>query len=157
MTSARTVVIGIDDSAPSRAALTWAAEYARTTGDSLEAVHVMNPEVDSPLAWMPGFPTMVYIAETPPREVQQKRISQFFEAVLPEPHWRLRFLEGPVGATLVNRSKTAALLVVGTHEHVGFGRLVNGSVSHYCLTRAACPVVAVPPSRSADPSPQHGP
>ena len=41
-------------------------------------------------------------------------------------------------------SKHAELLVVGTREHVGLGRLLVGSVSHYCLRHAACPVVAVP-------------
>ena len=34
--------------------------------------------------------------------------------------------------------------MVGTREHVGLGRLLTGSVSHYCLSHAGCPVVAVP-------------
>jgi hypothetical protein len=37
--------------------------------------------------------------------------------------------------------------VVGTREHVGLGRLLVGSISHYCLTHATCPVVAVPAKR----------
>jgi hypothetical protein len=36
------------------------------------------------------------------------------------------------------------MLVVGTREHTGVRRLVGGSVSHYCLSHASCPVVAVP-------------
>ena len=40
--------------------------------------------------------------------------------------------------------KTSRLLVVGTREHVGLGRLLTSSVSHYCLSHALCPVVAVP-------------
>jgi Universal stress protein family len=45
---------------------------------------------------------------------------------------------------LVARSAEAALLVVGTHEHVGLARLVSGSVSRYCLSHAKCPTVIVP-------------
>ena len=37
------------------------------------------------------------------------------------------------------------VLVVGTHEHHGLGRVLHGSVSHYVLSHAPCPVVAVPP------------
>jgi hypothetical protein len=47
----------------------------------------------------------------------------------------------------VAESVGAALLVVGTQEHAGIGRLVSGSVSHYCLSHAQCPVVAVPAVR----------
>jgi nucleotide-binding universal stress UspA family protein len=55
----------------------------------------------------------------------------------------LDVVEGPAGPVLVERARRAALLVVGTREHVGLRRLVAGSVSHYCLSHAECPVVAV--------------
>jgi nucleotide-binding universal stress UspA family protein len=45
---------------------------------------------------------------------------------------------------LAARSAEAALLVVGTQEHVGLARLVSGSVSRYCLSHAKCPTVIVP-------------
>jgi hypothetical protein len=67
-----------------------------------------------------------------------------FEAVSPHRDWVLEFVSGYAGEVLVRRSKDAQLLVVGTREHVGLGRLLAGSVSHYCLSHAACPVVAVP-------------
>jgi hypothetical protein len=34
--------------------------------------------------------------------------------------------------------------VLGTREHTGLRRAVVGSVSHYCLSHAVPPVVAVP-------------
>jgi nucleotide-binding universal stress UspA family protein len=37
----------------------------------------------------------------------------------------------------------AQLLVVGTREHVGLGRLPVGSISPLFLPHASCPVVAV--------------
>jgi hypothetical protein len=54
------------------------------------------------------------------------------------------------GLVLAAESAGAALLVVGTKEHVGIGRLVRGSVSHYSLSHARCPVVAVPAVRDHD-------
>jgi nucleotide-binding universal stress UspA family protein len=51
---------------------------------------------------------------------------------------------GDAGPAVVAESVGAALLVVGTKDHVGIGGLVSGSVSHYCLSHAQCPVVAVP-------------
>ena len=52
---------------------------------------------------------------------------------------------GPRLNVLVHAAAAARMLVVGTREHVGLDRLINGSVSHYCLTYATCPVAAVPP------------
>jgi nucleotide-binding universal stress UspA family protein len=51
---------------------------------------------------------------------------------------------GPPGPVLVDAAAGALMLVVGSREHHPLYRLVHGSVSHYCLSRARCPVVAVP-------------
>jgi nucleotide-binding universal stress UspA family protein len=66
------------------------------------------------------------------------------EIVSPRPDWVLQFASGDTGPVLVRQSEDARLLVLGTREHVGLGRLVSGSVGHYCLSHAVCPVVAVP-------------
>jgi hypothetical protein len=58
--------------------------------------------------------------------------------------WTLGFVLDDPGPALVKRSEEAAMLVVGTHEHVGHARLVSGSVSRYCLSHAKCPTVIVP-------------
>ena len=58
--------------------------------------------------------------------------------------WSLDVVEGQPGPVLVERSRHAALLVLGTGEHVGLRRVVSGSVGHYCLTRTPCPMVAIP-------------
>jgi nucleotide-binding universal stress UspA family protein len=39
------------------------------------------------------------------------------------------------------------MLVVGTHEHTGLRRVVSGSVSHYAISHAEVPVIAVPAAR----------
>jgi nucleotide-binding universal stress UspA family protein len=65
--------------------------------------------------------------------------------------WVLEVRQGRPGHVLADLSGEAALLVVGTGDHVGLRRVLLGSVSHYCLSHAACPVVAVPAAgRAAD-------
>ena len=137
------VIVGLDDSSSSRAALSWAADHARTTGCRLRAVHIFSDE-RSPVGWTPGVPGMAYLVESPSRADSAARMRQIFGQVHPDPGWALEFDNGPIGPVLVERSRGAAALVVGTRDHVGIDRLLVGSVSHHCLSHAGCPVVAVP-------------
>jgi nucleotide-binding universal stress UspA family protein len=54
-----------------------------------------------------------------------------------------RVVEGTAGAALVDESRNADLLVVGSRGHGGFAQLLLGSVSQQCAQHAACPVVIV--------------
>jgi len=144
------VVIGIDDSPSSVAALKWAATWARSMGVRLRAVHVVDPAANASLVWATGFPAMAYLPAIPSREDIEQDVSAVFRAVAPEPDWTLEFRDGATGRELVSAAADARVLVVGTREHVGLGRLISGSVSHYCVTHATCPVVAVPPSLRHD-------
>lgn len=140
------VVVGIDDSPSSDAALDWAAKWARLMGARLRAVYVHNETTNSPLVWASGFPAMAYVPDVPTRVDAQQAISARFRAAAPEPDWTLEFRDGAAGRELVSASAGARLLVVGSRENVGLGRLITGSVSHYCVSHAKCPVAAVPPS-----------
>ena len=137
------IVVGLDDSPSGKAALAWAAEQAKSLGAGLRAVHAL----DWPYGLSPaGFPAPVNFMDVSHKELQdsyRQWITSVFEAVSPRPDWILQFASGDTGQVLVEQSKNARLLVVGTREHVGLGRLLTGSVSHYCLSRAFCPVVAV--------------
>jgi hypothetical protein len=75
---------------------------------------------------------------------QREADSAVWESVRPELGWTLEFVLDDPGPALLGRSNDAALLVVGTHEHVGLARLVSGSISRYCLSHAHCPTVIVP-------------
>jgi nucleotide-binding universal stress UspA family protein len=74
----------------------------------------------------------------------REAVSALWDSVRPELGWTLEFVLDDPGPALVTRSAEAALLVVGTHEHVGLARLVSGSVSRCCLSHAKCPTVIVP-------------
>jgi nucleotide-binding universal stress UspA family protein len=139
------VVVAIDDSNPSRAALVWAAAYARSINADLRAVHVVRYDFGAPVAWTPGLRGAPRTASAPEIELTEATVREMFDSVAPEPSWTLDFLEGPVGQQIVQYAEPARLLVIGTREHRGLERLLVGSVSHYCLAHATSPVVAVPP------------
>jgi nucleotide-binding universal stress UspA family protein len=138
------IVVGLDLSSSARAALAWAAEQARATGQTLRAVHVISASSTYSMA-LGGVAVPIEPSEmdAPHREPVETE----FNSVQPQPGWQLKFFSGEAGPILVAESVGAALLVVGTKEHVGVGRIISGSVSHYCLSHAQCPVVAVPSMR----------
>ena len=57
---------------------------------------------------------------------------------------------GSASRLLLEASKDADLLVLGTRGLGGFGRLLLGSTSHQCATHARVPVVVVPEQASVD-------
>ena len=141
----RTIVVGLDESSSSRAALQWAARQATATGTVLRAVHVIDwpyglDEADVTSSDSTGR----ILTHDEIEALYRSRITRLFDEVSPRPDWLIQFAVGEVGQVLVHQAEHAALLVVGTREHVGLGRLLTGSVSHYCLSHALCPVVAVP-------------
>jgi nucleotide-binding universal stress UspA family protein len=138
-----TVVVGVDQSVQSAAALQWAVRYARRTGASLRVVSV-HPH------WMPTLPYAAGVAGMPLvhqeswDEQSHAAIRNLFNSIRPEPHWKLTQIDGKPGPELMGVARDASLLVVGTREHVGIDRFLEGSVSHYCVRHAHVPVVLVP-------------
>lgn len=140
-TTAGHVVVGVNESPPSWAALHWAAKYAALTHAELRVVHVFVLE-----------PTEMYGSTAGLREEIRRDarvlMTELVTEILGPPSvdvsWRLAVEEGAPGRVLVDASRQAALLVLGTGEHAGVRRLVSGSVSHYCLSHAHGPVAAVP-------------
>lgn len=144
------IVVGLDDSPSGRQALSWAAALARCSGERVRALHLLG----WPLGYVPkNYPTPP-VKYLPPDQIDREYragIADLFKLGDPEPGWHLEFAEGHPGKALVRESETSALLVVGTQEQVGLGRLLLGSVSHYALNHASCPVVAVPATFPSSP------
>ena len=130
------IVVGIDGSPPSRRALQWAARQADLTGATLEVLMTW----DWPVAF--GWSPMVsdYDPEAPVHEVLDGAVA---EAKLS--HHDVGFVtlvrRGHPAQWLVDASKGADLLVVGSRGHGEFVGMLVGSVSEHCVAHAHCPVL----------------
>lgn len=140
------IVVGLDLSPSSALALHWAADQARRTGMRLRAVHALGVPPALASAGIVTYPTAVLSDRVD--AAYREAVSAVWDSVDPEPEWRLQFFGDDVGPLLVRESAHAAMLVIGTREHVGFGRILMGSVSHHSLSHARCPIVAVPSVRA---------
>ena len=136
------IVVGLDESESARAALRWAAEEAARSGSGLRAVHALSWPFGAEIVDVENAVRTLSFDEVD--DLYRSNISRIFSMVKPRPDWILQFAQGDAGPVLVRQSAQAAMLVVGTPYHVGLGRLIAGSVAHYCLSHATCPVVAVP-------------
>jgi nucleotide-binding universal stress UspA family protein len=136
------IVVGVDGSSGSRAALRWAHEEAALRSATLEAVAVWQLPVTTGL---PAFGAM------PPPEDLSGEAERALLATLSEegavstdevPVTSV-VAEGAAAAALLEAATDADLLVVGSRGHGGFAGLLLGSVSHQCVSHAPCPVVVV--------------
>ncbi len=137
------VVVGVDGSDESIAALGWARRYAEATGGTVRAV----------LAW--HFPTAAGqppegLVPAPVRQEAEERLrGQLSEAIakvyhgpsVAAPETRLSY--GHPAQVLIDESAKADLLVVGHRGRGAFTGMLLGSVSVHCVNRAHCPVVVV--------------
>jgi nucleotide-binding universal stress UspA family protein len=134
------VVVGIDGSEPSRRALQWAIDYARSRQLNVIALH----------AWILPF-TMLGVFSPPDLGECAERADQFLENELRrvdpigliDPIER-RAVEGRPSAALLEASSLASLVVVGSRGRGEFTNTLLGSVSDQVSHYATCPVVVVP-------------
>jgi nucleotide-binding universal stress UspA family protein len=139
----REIILGLEDSPASRAALLWTAEYAHATGAVLRAVHVLDWPIGlTTSATEPG--TRLHVPEQEVAVPYRRGIHRVFNEVESHSRWALQFAQGPVPQVLVRLAEEACLLVVGTRQPIRANRYRAGSVSHYCISHAICPVVTVP-------------
>ncbi|MCC3775316.1 universal stress protein [Streptomyces sp. UNOB3_S3] len=160
----RRVVVGVDGSAGSLAALRKAAEEARRHHATLRPVLVysspMGDYID--LLWPPDPRTARELDHTAYRRLVdscERALGGLPADVRCAPTTAL----GPPAPLLVQASgEDGDVLVVGSGGHGALHRLLKGSVSRYCLRHCDCPVMVVPPpndeisssSDTAHPSPR---
>jgi nucleotide-binding universal stress UspA family protein len=137
------IVVGIDGSTNSAAALAWAVEEGRIRGAPVEAVHAW--QVPALAYTAPGFiPPGADAMEAEGRQVLDAALG----AIQGSGNVRidLRICEGSATEVLarVSREPDVAVLAVGARGHGGVAGLLLGSVSHSLTHHANCPLVVVP-------------
>jgi len=136
------IVVGVDGSPESEAALHWALRQAASTDSAVHAIMSWNEH-----------PLLAGVSETlgggvPLELVQQQAeglLNTTIAAATPDGNTVTITKEtasGPPSDLLVDASVEAELVVVGRHAKSGLVQL--GSVSAYVARHASCPVVVVP-------------
>ncbi len=140
----RRIIVGVDGSPQSRAALEWAATEAQRDGSDVDAVLAYG----SGLAWIDvGSDAEALIVARSAERAKEALHETIAAAGLPaEARVRVNpiVVEGEPARALVELAEHADLLVVGTRGRGGFAGLLLGSVSQRCAERSPCPVVVVP-------------
>ena len=138
-----TVVVGVDGSQASHHAVRWASFLARATGSPLAAVAVWDPV--GAYGWSAGGWSAVPTNWNPAVDAEkalQSTLDDVFGAHRPVA-LRTTVVEGNVARVLLEVSRGARMLVVGSRGHGGFAGLLLGSVSSACAEHATCPVLVV--------------
>jgi nucleotide-binding universal stress UspA family protein len=139
------IVVGIDGSPSSVAALQWAARQADLTGSNLEAITTWE--------WPTSFGSpLPFPSDYDPEEDARTMLKGVIGQVMgehPGISVQATIVEGRPAMVLVEASERADLLVVGSRGHGEFAGMLLGSVSEHCVTNAHCPVLVLR-------APEHG-
>ncbi|WP_035752117.1 universal stress protein [Parafrankia discariae] len=135
----RPIVVGVDGSAPSQAAVRWAAVWAAERGAPLHLVHGFRSNITTfgvPLDEF--YPSLRTGAEQLLADVATADLDDDSGVEV-----SLQAVDDTPTRALLNASAHAQLLVVGTRGRGGFTELVLGSTAHQCVLHAACPVAVI--------------
>lgn len=145
----RRILIPIDYSEHSKAALAYGAELAVAFGAALDVVHVWD---------RPSYVTDAVMVQRPGeahkpigeliRENAQKDMNEFMaDITLPSGvPTQSRLLSGDPAATLIHELKKGEhdLVVLSTHGRTGFAHLLLGSIAEKVVRMSPVPVLTVP-------------
>lgn len=133
------IAVGIDGSASSLEALRWAVRYAQRTDAVIEAVHAWQipTTYGTPVGILPGESFAATAERALKGSIDEVVGDRSDVEVVPVTE------QGYPPTTLVERSREADLLVVGSRGRGGLAGVLLGSVSLHCVSHALCPVVVV--------------
>jgi len=134
------IVVGVDGSEESKAALRWAYEEAERSDACLEVVHAWTLPVLGDFSGMAARAIGAY------RLAAEELLSHVIADTIGEPS-DVKVLptvvENTPAAALIDIARGADLLVVGSRGLGGFRGLLLGSVSQACTHHAPCPVAII--------------
>jgi nucleotide-binding universal stress UspA family protein len=133
------VVVGVDGSEPSKRALEWGRFVAGAMDASLEAVSVWHTSATAAMAAVAPLDLDLdgYTARA-----LHATVTEVLTGAPDVPVTEV-VGQGSAAQVLLERSKQARLLVVGSRGHGGFAGLMLGSVSSACAEHAQCPVLVI--------------
>jgi nucleotide-binding universal stress UspA family protein len=142
------IVVGVDGSAGSQLALTWAAREAAAHHAPLTVLTVHQVMA----SYWTGLP-VTYPADAPAQEKARQAAEEATQKVTSElgdsqpASVTITAVNGLIAEELINASRDADLVVVGSRGAGGFAALVLGSVTTQVVSHSSCPVVVIPSPR----------
>lgn len=132
------VVVGVDGSENSLAALRWALANSAPDDDIVAITAWDIPTVTGVEGAMASIEGLADNAA--------RILAETVAQVAPDgdPRLTTAVYEGHSGQVLIDHSANADLMVVGARGHGGFISLLVGSVATYAVHHARCPLVVVP-------------
>jgi nucleotide-binding universal stress UspA family protein len=148
------VVVGVDGTESSHRALAWAATEAVRRGAVLHVVTAWSWDAaeGAPLATVDPS-TLLEVAES----TQSTAIDEALAGLDVHPVITRQVVQGTAADALVEASRRADLVVVGTHGRGPVRSFLLGSVSQSVIKHAACPVVVMPPVHGSVQLPDQAP
>ncbi|OAE02017.1 universal stress protein [Arthrobacter sp. OY3WO11] len=142
-TVSKPVIVGVDGSEYSSAALRYAGTLAARLGARLEVITCIGMPDYLVVAHLESgeHPLTARLEETAARLVEDA-LGRAFTGDRPQ-NIDVTVKFGPPGKVLVEESRRAQLLVVGRHGEGGFLGTSMGSVSKACAAHSVCPVLLV--------------
>jgi len=140
------ILVGVDGSAPSNAALRWAAREAATRNLSMTVVHARTTPTAglTEMAW-PAAPVPEELTRWQEEEAQQVLADsvKVAEGELESLRVSTKMVFSAPIPTLVELSKDADMVVVGCRGQGALARTLLGSVSTSLVHHAHCPVAVI--------------
>jgi nucleotide-binding universal stress UspA family protein len=144
MTLFNIVLVGVDGSPESGAALKYAVAEADRRGARLRVVSTYFPEYS-----VHGRTQPVTASETAIEVDVKKETRRMVEDALsgdtPQPPVEIVVAAGPAAGVLIDMSAEVDVLVLGHRGRGGFASMLLGSVGLQCVLHARCPVIVVRP------------
>jgi nucleotide-binding universal stress UspA family protein len=156
MSGRQTIVVGVDGSEHSRAAVRYAIADAARRGARVVAVRAFGMpdaswEEGNEVGVAPGPSEVTTNIEARTRGTLRAVAEELGGAARSVPLDAIAVL-GPPAQALLERARDADLLVVGHRGRGALGSRVLGSVGLRCVLQAPCPVTVVPLSPVAEPA-----
>ncbi len=141
----RRIIVGVNGSLGSLAALHEAVAEARRTGAELLAVLAWTPPGGEFSFRRSPCPPLIAASRDAAVERARAALDEAFPGGVPGVSLHCQVVRGEAGVALVGAADRAGdLLVVGAGGRGALGRLLRPSVTAYCVKRAGCPVLTVP-------------
>jgi len=140
------ILIAVDDSAYSKAAMDWAKSMTWPARTEFLVLSAARPLVAAYA--VTEVPALSYPAQVYEEELKHhEEISARYEKQLREHGFKTRALvaQGDPREAIVDAAREHAvdLILVGSHGRSGISKLVLGSVASHVVTHAPCPVLVV--------------